>query len=75
MATATVTHTRMPEYEKAGKHARQYLVRAAVESMLYVAYGKVLKRDLVEKFGLPEDQAATMLKAIAVDLEGDIRKI
>lgn len=57
---------------QAKTYADAYLKRNAIDSIHYVAFGKCLKRDLIEKFGLDTPNAEVMIAAIVQDL---IRKI
>lgn len=65
----------MKHYEEASKFARNYLKKAAWQNVEYVAYGSVLKRDLMEQFGLSEYEAERQLHAISESLCEDIKKL
>jgi hypothetical protein len=53
--------------------ARNCLMKAATDSIFYVALGKVLQRDLAEKYGLTESDVEGALCGAAVALVDAIR--
>lgn len=51
------------------------LIENAIQSTLYVAGGRVLKRDICEKFGITEEEAEKMLYKVSSIITADIRAI
>lgn len=55
--------------------AHNQLRTTAVESVAYVAYGKVMIREHAEKFGITEDEASRELHRAATSLMDKIREL
>ncbi len=63
------------DIEKMSKTARQELIQTAAESIDYVAYGKTMRRDLAQRFNVPEEMVEKILRAIALNLTDAIRRM
>lgn len=61
--------------EKAAKHARDTMKRAALETVGYLAAGEMLKADLMKMFGVTPEMAEVLLRANATNLIEGMRKV
>lgn len=52
--------------------ARQYLIKTAVESIMYVACGRVMNRDFAAKYGVSEDEMLGLIYLEARTLHDQI---
>ncbi len=55
--------------------ARDYLAKAACDSIYYVALGKCLRREMAEKYGLTEAHVEGLLSKAACKLVDEIRSL
>jgi hypothetical protein len=63
------------DLERPSKVIKERLKKDAVDRVRYVAFGKVMKADLVKEFGLTEKQAEYRLKCVADDLVKAINEL
>lgn len=54
---------------------REILIKNAVDSTYYVALGKVLRRELSQKYGMTEDRVGGILSVQACQIVDAIRNV
>ena len=59
----------------AQQEARKKLLATAVSSIEYVAFGEVMKRELVKKYNLTDRQVEQLLSNVTNDLTQKIRSL
>ena len=60
---------------EAQKWARKELIETLVQTVYYVGLGYVKKREMMEKFGLTDEQAERGLAILVESLTKDVRKL